>query len=197
MVLSDLGRARPVGSVEKPYLGFIPSSHRLREANGRISSWPAIRARHASYLIPHFLMNASTGNIRFSPPFSFFTPRLNGSGVIYYEYEKHEKFEDYDDKANAELGTFKIRHYHFDDESFVHPLHNVRFDPDHPYEVPIEALIADRSLGSSENGKTSTRGSHPSRRLSPAPHYSPRGLSLSQQVLSSSKAASSLQFVIE
>ncbi|MED6160341.1 hypothetical protein PIB30_050587 [Stylosanthes scabra] len=32
-----------------------------------------------------------------------------GSGVIYYEYEKREKLEDYDLKADAELGTFKIR----------------------------------------------------------------------------------------
>ncbi|MED6223911.1 hypothetical protein PIB30_078732 [Stylosanthes scabra] len=63
-----------------------------------------------------------------------------GSGVIYYEYEKHEKFKDYDMKADAELGTFKIRRYHFDNESFVHPLHSVRFNPDRPYEIPIEAL---------------------------------------------------------
>ncbi|MED6177310.1 hypothetical protein PIB30_097069 [Stylosanthes scabra] len=55
-----------------------------------------------------------------------------GSGVIYYEHEKRKKFEDYDLKADAELGTFKIRRYHFDDESFVHPLHSVRFDPDSP-----------------------------------------------------------------
>ncbi|MED6185352.1 hypothetical protein PIB30_056195 [Stylosanthes scabra] len=55
---------------------------------------------------------------------------LMGSGVIYYEYEKHEKFEDYELKADAELQTFKIRRYHFDDESFVHLLHDVKFDPD-------------------------------------------------------------------
>ncbi|MED6182294.1 hypothetical protein PIB30_027264 [Stylosanthes scabra] len=45
-------------------------------------------------------------------------------------------------KADAELGTFKIRRYHFNDESFVHHLHSVRFDPDRPYEIPIEALMA-------------------------------------------------------
>ncbi|MED6175362.1 hypothetical protein PIB30_077636 [Stylosanthes scabra] len=28
-----------------------------------------------------------------------------GSGIIFYEYEKHEKFEDYDMRADAELGT--------------------------------------------------------------------------------------------
>ncbi|MED6157536.1 hypothetical protein PIB30_023920 [Stylosanthes scabra] len=28
-----------------------------------------------------------------------------GSGIIFYEYEKHEKFEDYDTRADAELGT--------------------------------------------------------------------------------------------
>ncbi|MED6109574.1 hypothetical protein PIB30_034981 [Stylosanthes scabra] len=38
-----------------------------------------------------------------------------GSGVIYYEYEKRGKFEDFDMKADAELGTFKIRRYHLDD----------------------------------------------------------------------------------
>ncbi|MED6165132.1 hypothetical protein PIB30_096664 [Stylosanthes scabra] len=83
-----------------------------------------------------------------------------GSGIIYYEYEKHEKFEDYDLKANAELGIFKMRRYHFDDESFVHPLRSVRFDPDRPYEVPIEALMADHPLSSSDKGRTSARGSH-------------------------------------
>ncbi|MED6214781.1 hypothetical protein PIB30_106681 [Stylosanthes scabra] len=31
-----------------------------------------------------------------------------GSGLIYYEYEKREKFEDHDMRADAELGTFKI-----------------------------------------------------------------------------------------
>ncbi|MED6210420.1 hypothetical protein PIB30_063964 [Stylosanthes scabra] len=80
-----------------------------------------------------------------------------GSGVIYYEYEKREKFEDYDMKADAELGTFKIRRYHFDDESFVHPLHSVRFDPDRPYEIPIEALMADKILSTSKSDKSSAK----------------------------------------
>ncbi|MED6113153.1 hypothetical protein PIB30_068179 [Stylosanthes scabra] len=87
-----------------------------------------------------------------------------GSGVIYYEYEKREKFEDYDLKADVEIGTFKIRRYHFDDESFIHPLYSVRSDPDRPYEVPIEALMADQPLSSSDKGRTSARGSHHSRR---------------------------------
>ncbi|MED6142789.1 hypothetical protein PIB30_000988 [Stylosanthes scabra] len=78
-----------------------------------------------------------------------------GSGVIFYEYEKRKKFEDYDMDADAELGTFKIRRYHFDDESFVHPLHCVRFDPDRPYEIPIEALMADKILSSSKDEKSS------------------------------------------
>ncbi|MED6159364.1 hypothetical protein PIB30_041688 [Stylosanthes scabra] len=95
-----------------------------------------------------------------------------GSGVIYYKYEKREKFEDYDMKADAELGTFNIRRYHFDDESFVHPLHIVRFDPDRPYEISIEALMADKILSSSKDVKSSTERSHSFRR--PTPHYSPR-----------------------
>ncbi|MED6124272.1 hypothetical protein PIB30_057384 [Stylosanthes scabra] len=97
-----------------------------------------------------------------------------GSGVIYYEYEKREKFKDYDMKADAELETFKIRRYHFDDESFIHPHHNVKFDPDRPYEISIEALMADKILSSSKDEKSSTGRSRSSRR--PTPHYSPRGI---------------------
>ncbi|MED6107653.1 hypothetical protein PIB30_016096 [Stylosanthes scabra] len=78
-----------------------------------------------------------------------------GSGVIYYEYEKREKFEDYDMKADDELGTFKIRRFHFDNESFVHPLHSVRFDPDRPYEIPIEALMEIGGMDPSEKEESS------------------------------------------
>ncbi|MED6131084.1 hypothetical protein PIB30_006704 [Stylosanthes scabra] len=107
----------------EPYLGLILSNRRVREVNRRMSSFSAFRTRHASYLFAH----------------------LMGSGVIYYEYKKREKFEDY---ADAELGTFKIRRYHFDDESFIHPLHSVRFDLDRPYEILIETLMADKILTS-------------------------------------------------
>ncbi|MED6115072.1 hypothetical protein PIB30_086659 [Stylosanthes scabra] len=107
-----------------------------------------------------------------------------GSGVIYYEYEKREKFEDYDMKADAELGTFKIRHYHFDDESFVHPLHCVQFDPDRPYEIPIEALIADKILSASKDETSSTRRPRSSRR--PTPHYSLRIMLVAQRERSTS-----------
>ncbi|MED6123158.1 hypothetical protein PIB30_046599 [Stylosanthes scabra] len=100
------------------------------------------------------------------------------NGVIFYEYEKREKFEDYDMKADAELGTFKIRCYHFDDESFVHPLHSVRFDHDCSYEIPIEALVADKILSSSKDEKLSTRRSRSSRR--PTPLYSPRRMPVAQ-----------------
>ncbi|MED6114768.1 hypothetical protein PIB30_083683 [Stylosanthes scabra] len=113
-----------------------------------------------------------------------------GSGVIYYEHEKREKFEDYDLKADAELGTFKIR-YHFDNKSFVHPLHSVRFYPDRPYEVPIEALIANQPLSSSDKGRTSARGSYRSRRSSLTPHYSPRMSSPTRLVVSPSPTAAS------
>ncbi|MED6175029.1 hypothetical protein PIB30_074637 [Stylosanthes scabra] len=94
-----------------------------------------------------------------------------GSGVIYYEYEKHEKFEDHDMRADAELGTFKIRHYHFDNESFVHPLHSVRFDPDRPYKIPIEALMADKIASASKSEESSAERRRSSRRSSP--RYSP------------------------
>ncbi|MED6124960.1 hypothetical protein PIB30_063940 [Stylosanthes scabra] len=82
-------------------------------------------------------------------------------------------------KADAELGTFKIRRYHFDDESFVHPLHSVRFDPDRPYEIPIEALMADKILSASKDEKSSTERPRSSRR--PTPHYSPRTMLVAQR----------------
>ncbi|MED6124494.1 hypothetical protein PIB30_059422 [Stylosanthes scabra] len=100
----------------------------------------------------------------------------------------------YDMRADAELGTFKIRRYHFGDESFVHPLHSVRFDPDHPYEIPIGAMMVDKSLSSSKDGKSSTRMSRSSRRLTP--QYSPRGMPSTQRVRSTSfvKGTSSFRY---
>ncbi|MED6133142.1 hypothetical protein PIB30_025777 [Stylosanthes scabra] len=107
-----------------------------------------------------------------------------GSAMIYYEYEKREKFEDYDMKADAELGTFKIRCYHFDNEPFVHPLHSVWFDPDRPYEIPVEVLMADKILSASKDEKSSTERSRSSRR--PLPHYSPRTIPVAQRERSTS-----------
>ncbi|MED6222253.1 hypothetical protein PIB30_062521 [Stylosanthes scabra] len=115
-----------------------------------------------------------------------------GSGVIYCEYEKCEKFEDYDMKADAELGTFKIRHHHFDDESFVPPLHSVRFYPDRPYEIPIKAPMADKSLSSSKDEKSSTERSHSSRH--PTSQYSLKGVPTTQRVRSSSSTKGTSSF---
>ncbi|MED6159129.1 hypothetical protein PIB30_039451 [Stylosanthes scabra] len=115
-----------------------------------------------------------------------------GSGVIYYEYEKREKFKDYDMKADPELGTFKIRRYHFDDESFVHPLHSVRFDPDPPYEIPIEALMADKILSYSKDEKSSTGRPRSSRR--PMPLYSPRRMPVAQCKRSTSSVKDTRSF---
>ncbi|MED6204174.1 hypothetical protein PIB30_006590 [Stylosanthes scabra] len=115
-----------------------------------------------------------------------------GSGVIYYEYEKREKFEDYDMKADAELETFKIRRYHFDNESFIHPLHSVRFDPDRPYEISIEALMADKILSSSKDVKSSTERSRSTRR--PTPHYSPRTMPVAQRERSTSSVKGTRSF---
>ncbi|MED6157572.1 hypothetical protein PIB30_024413 [Stylosanthes scabra] len=115
-----------------------------------------------------------------------------GSGVIYYEYEKREKFEDYDMEADSELGTFKIRRYHFDGESFVHPLHSVRFDPDRPYEIPIKALMADKILSSPKDEKTSLGRSCSSRRSTP--HYSPRGMPVAQEERSNSSVKGTRSF---
>ncbi|MED6199001.1 hypothetical protein PIB30_071889 [Stylosanthes scabra] len=102
-----------------------------------------------------------------------------GSGVIYYEYEKREKFEDHDMRADAELGTFKIRRYHFDNESFVHPPQSVRFDPDRPYEFPIEALMGDKIASASKSEESSAERRRSSRR--PLPRYSPRTMPIAQR----------------
>ncbi|MED6110092.1 hypothetical protein PIB30_039723 [Stylosanthes scabra] len=115
-----------------------------------------------------------------------------GSGVIYYEYKKREKFEDYDMKADAELGIFKFRRYHFDDESFVHPLHSVRFDLYRPYEIPIEALMAGKILSASKGEKSSAERPHSSRR--PSPHYSPRTMPVAQRERSMSSVKGTRTF---
>ncbi|MED6181641.1 hypothetical protein PIB30_021065 [Stylosanthes scabra] len=95
-------------------------------------------------------------------------------------------------KADAELGTFKIRRYHFDDESFVHPLHSVRFDPDRPYEISIEALMADKILSASKDEKSSTERPRSSRR--PSPHYSPRTMLVAQCKRSTSSVKGTRSF---
>ncbi|MED6185775.1 hypothetical protein PIB30_060335 [Stylosanthes scabra] len=115
-----------------------------------------------------------------------------GSGVIYYEYEKREKFEDHDMRADAELGIFKIRRYHFDNESFVHPLHSVRFDPDRPYEIPIEALMADNIASASKSEESSAERRRSSRR--PSPHYSPRTMPVAQPERSTSSVKGTHSF---
>ncbi|MED6174231.1 hypothetical protein PIB30_067136 [Stylosanthes scabra] len=115
-----------------------------------------------------------------------------GSSVIYYEYEKREKFEDYDMKADADLGTFKIRRYHFDNKSFVHPLHSVRFDPNRPYEIPIESLMAAKILSASKDEKSPTERSGSSRR--PSPHYSPRTMPVAQRERSTSSVRGTRSF---
>ncbi|MED6226188.1 hypothetical protein PIB30_101053 [Stylosanthes scabra] len=110
-----------------------------------------------------------------------------GSGVIFYEYEKREEFEDHDMRADAELGTFKIRRYHFDNEFFVHSLHSVRFDPDRPYEIPIEALMADRIASASKSEESSAERRRSSRR--PSPRYSPRTMPVAQRERSTSSGS--------
>ncbi|MED6121604.1 hypothetical protein PIB30_031821 [Stylosanthes scabra] len=95
-------------------------------------------------------------------------------------------------KADAELGTFKIRRYHFYYESFVLPLHSVRFDPDRPYEIPIEALMADKILSASKDEKSSTERSRSTR--PPTLHYSPRTMPIAQHERSTSSVKGTRSF---
>ncbi|MED6159464.1 hypothetical protein PIB30_042592 [Stylosanthes scabra] len=99
--------------------------------------------------------------------------RRMGSGIIYYEIEKREKYEDSDEEEDLDLAIVKTRRYHFDDEPFIHPLHSVWFDPDRPYELPIESLLALRRRDPSKGKYPSLQRSGPSRRASPTPQYSP------------------------
>ncbi|MED6158172.1 hypothetical protein PIB30_030342 [Stylosanthes scabra] len=94
--------------------------------------------------------------------------------------------------VDAELGNFKIRRYHFDDKSFVHPLHSVRFDPDRPYEILIEAPMADKILSSSKDEKSSTGRPRSSRH--PTPHYSPRRMPVAQRECSTSSIKGTRSF---
>ncbi|MED6138021.1 hypothetical protein PIB30_070434 [Stylosanthes scabra] len=91
------------------------------------------------------------------------------SRVIYYEIEKHEKYEDSDERADSDLAVVKTQRYHFDDEPFIHPLHNIRFDPDRPYELPVESLLALRRRDPLKKKDPSPLGSplSPSKIVSP------------------------------
>ncbi|MED6214774.1 hypothetical protein PIB30_106593, partial [Stylosanthes scabra] len=93
---------------------------------------------------------------------------------------------------DVDLGTFKIRRYHFDNEYFVHPLHSVRFDPNRPYEIPIEALMPDKILSASKDDKSSTERSHSSKR--PSPHYSSRTMPVAQRERSTSSVNETRSF---
>ncbi|MED6186151.1 hypothetical protein PIB30_064043 [Stylosanthes scabra] len=64
-----------------------------------------------------------------------------GSGIIYYEIEKCEEYEDSDERADSDLAIVKTRRYHFDGEPFIHPLHSIRFDPDRPYELLLSLFF--------------------------------------------------------
>ncbi|MED6165782.1 hypothetical protein PIB30_102919 [Stylosanthes scabra] len=96
-----------------------------------------------------------------------------GSGVIYYEIKKRVKYEDFDGRADSDLAIGKTRRYHFDDEPFIHPLHIVRFNPDRPYKLPIESLLALRRGDPLKGKDPSPQRSSPSRRASPTLQYSP------------------------
>ncbi|MED6162440.1 hypothetical protein PIB30_070470 [Stylosanthes scabra] len=96
-----------------------------------------------------------------------------GSRVIYYEIENREKYEDSSERTDADLAIVKTHRYDFDDEPFIYPLHSVCFDPDHPYELQIESLLALRHRDPSRGRDPTPQRSGPSRRASLTPKYSP------------------------
>ncbi|MED6110207.1 hypothetical protein PIB30_040779 [Stylosanthes scabra] len=82
--------------------------------------------------------------------------------------------------------------YKLDNESFVHSLHSVRFDPDRPYEIPIEALMADKILSASKDEKSFTERPRSSGR--PTSHYSPRTMPIAQRERSTSSVKGTRSF---
>ncbi|MED6175146.1 hypothetical protein PIB30_075645 [Stylosanthes scabra] len=93
--------------------------------------------------------------------------------MIYYEIERRDQYEDFDDRADLDLAVVKTRRYHFDDKLFVHPLNSIRFDPDRPYELLVDSLLALKRKEPSANREPTPRGSGSSRRASLSPQYSP------------------------
>ncbi|MED6176860.1 hypothetical protein PIB30_092389 [Stylosanthes scabra] len=80
---------------------------------------------------------------------------LNGLGEGRFEEEKEEE-------PRIERRRERMRRYHFDDEPFIHPLHSIRFDPDCPYELPIDSLLALRCRDLSKKKDPSPQESGPS-----------------------------------
>ncbi|MED6152438.1 hypothetical protein PIB30_092094, partial [Stylosanthes scabra] len=52
-----------------------------------------------------------------------------------------------DEKADSYLAIVKRQRYHFEDETFVHPLHSIWFDLNCLYELPVESLLACQCQG--------------------------------------------------
>ncbi|MED6150151.1 hypothetical protein PIB30_069614 [Stylosanthes scabra] len=103
------------------------------------------------------------------------TERLRHASFLmkYYEIKKCEKYEDSDKRADSDLAVMKTRRYHFDDEIFIHPLHRVQFDPDRPYELPVESILALKRRNPSKKKDSTPQGSGLSRSARLTPQYSP------------------------
>ncbi|MED6141789.1 hypothetical protein PIB30_106983 [Stylosanthes scabra] len=82
-----------------------------------------------------------------------------GRKTIYYEIEKHEKYEDSDERVDLDLAVVKMRRF--------------RFESDHLYELPTKSFLALRHRDSSKGKDSSPQRSGSSRRESPMPQYSP------------------------
>ncbi|MED6187537.1 hypothetical protein PIB30_077389 [Stylosanthes scabra] len=68
----------------------------------------------------------------------------------------------------------------------------VRFDPDRPYEIPIEALMADKIASASKSEESSAERRRSSRR--PSPRYSPSTMPVAQRERSTSSVKGTRSF---
>ncbi|MED6212974.1 hypothetical protein PIB30_088749 [Stylosanthes scabra] len=135
-------------------------------------SSPSFKIRRGS---AESTQKGGTGRFALATIFAHREPCLESFRVVIGLREDNRRVS-----SHPALGTLGMHHiclciwmYHFDDEPFIHPLHSVRFDPDRPYELPIESLLALRHRDSSKGKDPSPQRFGPSRRASPALQYSP------------------------
>ncbi|MED6200935.1 hypothetical protein PIB30_090118 [Stylosanthes scabra] len=95
-----------------------------------------------------------------------------GSGVVFYENEALKEYDDIDVEPATELGTIKIRRYHFKGEKFTRSVHSGRFDLDRPYEFPIAMLGGNCSFGTLRSTPSSNAMPLRAPRTGPSPSSS-------------------------
>ncbi|MED6213971.1 hypothetical protein PIB30_098589 [Stylosanthes scabra] len=137
------------------------------EANAKVTgSSPSFKIRKGS---AESTQEGGTGRFGVVATFTRREPCLDSFRVVV----GCEKYEDSDERVDSDLAIVKTPRYHFDDEPFIHPLHSIWFDPNRPYKLSVDSLLAFRRGDPSKKKDFSPQESGLSRRASPTPKYSP------------------------